>query len=109
MVAISLDEAALLCDQCQSITDPKRILILYALNERERNVTELAEELRFPQSTVSRHMQKLVNCGTVRGERNGPAVIYSLTDPRLIDVMNIMRTVLVDTLRRRAELVDLIS
>ena len=109
-MTISLDEANLLHRQCcQAISDPKRIAIVYALCDNERNVTELAEFLELPQSTVSRHLKELLNRGMVKSRRDGPAVIYSLTDERIIHALDIMREVLADMLRRRAELVNIVA
>lgn len=110
MAPISLDEANLLHSQCcQAIADPKRIMIVYALHEQERNVSELAEHLDLPQSTVSRHLKELLNRGMVRSRREGPAVIYSLSDARIIEALEIMRHVLLDNLRRQAQLVEIVA
>ncbi|RLC82555.1 MAG: transcriptional regulator, partial [Chloroflexi bacterium] len=38
---------------CEGLGDPKRVLILYLLATRPRNVTELAEALDIPQPTAS--------------------------------------------------------
>ena len=110
MSELSSEEAHLLHGQCcQAIADPKRIRIVYTLHAGERNVSELAKHLGLPQSTVSRHLKELLNRGMVISRREGPAVIYSLTDERLIDALDIMRQVLADNLRRRAQLVDIVS
>ncbi len=110
MSELSSEEAHLLHSQCcQAIADPKRILIVYTLHAGERNVSELAKHLDLPQSTVSRHLKELLNRGMVASRREGPSVIYSLTDERLIDALDIMRQVLADSLRRQAQLVDVIS
>ena len=37
---------------CQALADPNRILILYALSDGPRTVTELTEALDVPQPTV---------------------------------------------------------
>ena len=110
MTDVTINEANLLHSECcQAIADPKRIRIVYALHERERNVSELAETLDLPQSTVSRHLKQLLNRGMVESRRDGPSVIYSLTDGRLIQALDIMRQVLADSLRRRAQLVKIVS
>ncbi len=36
-------------DICSALADPRRILILYALNEKTRNVSDLADELGMSQ------------------------------------------------------------
>jgi DNA-binding transcriptional ArsR family regulator len=94
---------------CQALADPKRILILYALNEKACNVTEISESLDIPQPTVSRHLKMLRERGLVVGERQANSVIYSLPDPRVIEALDIMRAVLADLLSRNAQLAEKID
>jgi len=91
---------------CQAMADPKRILILYALNEGPKYVHELAEILDTPQPTVSRHLKTLRERKVVNAERDGASVRYSLADARVIDALDIMRGVLRDLLARDAQLAD---
>lgn len=91
---------------CQALADPTRILILYALHERPRNVTELAVDYDIPQPTVSRHLKALRDRGLVVSQRQGNAVLYSLRDERVIDALNLMRGLLADLLSQRARLAD---
>ncbi|MBZ0275824.1 MAG: metalloregulator ArsR/SmtB family transcription factor [Anaerolineae bacterium] len=79
---------------CQAVNDPKRLQIMYALDEQPRNVTALAQALNLPQSTVSRHLTVLRERSLVLAERDGTSVIYRLADRRLIEVMDVMRNVL---------------
>jgi ArsR family transcriptional regulator len=89
---------------CEGLADPTRILILYALSEAPRNVGELAEALNAPQPTVSRHLKVLRERDMVRAERLGPAVQYSLNDPRIIEALDILRAVLASRLKSQAAL-----
>jgi ArsR family transcriptional regulator len=86
---------------CQALGDPKRILILYALNQEPRHVTALAHSLGFPQPTVSRHLRVLRQRQLVQTERSGPAVIYRLSDKRIIEILDNMRLVLRDSMDRQ--------
>ncbi len=87
---------------CQALGDPKRIMILYAIHEEPRHVTALAESLGFPQPTVSRHLRILRQRSLVRKERNGPAVVYHLTDTRIVEILDSMRLLLRDAMSRQA-------
>ncbi len=99
----SLDELNLLhANICQALGDPKRILILYAIYERPRHVSALAEDLNMPQPTVSRHLRVLRQRALVRTERIGPAVVYHLVEPRIVEILNDMRRVLRDSLNRQS-------
>jgi ArsR family transcriptional regulator len=91
---------------CAGLADPKRILILYALAEGPRNVSELAESISASQPMVSRHLKILRERGMVIATRQGPAVQYRLGDERLIQALDLLRSVLRDNLTHRAQLVD---
>ncbi len=94
---------------CAGLADPNRILILYALSQGPRNVTELYSELNMPQPLVSRHLKVLRERGMVTTERRGTVVIYSLADNRLIKALDLLRAVMHDNLAKRAELVQALS
>ncbi len=100
----SLDELTLLhATVCQALGDPKRLQILYALAEQPRNVTALALALDTPQPTISRHLQVLRDRQLLAAERDGASVVYRLAEPRLIGVLDTMRSILRDTLARQAD------
>jgi DNA-binding transcriptional ArsR family regulator len=94
---------------CQALADPKRILILYALSEGARNVTELTEALDVPQPTVSRHLKVLRERHLVLAEREGTSVRYSLADERVIEALDTMRAVLLGGLTQQAKLAQGLS
>ena len=94
---------------CQALADPKRILILYALSEGPRTVTELTEALDVPQPTVSRHLKVLRERHLVSTEREGANVRYSLADARVIEALDTMRVVLLGSLTQQAKLAQGLS
>lgn len=93
-------------DLCSSFAEPTRILILYALNEKPRNVTDLMNELQIPQSSTSRHLKVLRDHGLVVTVRQGTSVQYQLADQRLIEALDILRSVLRDRITHRANVID---
>lgn len=91
---------------CSSIADPTRILVLYALAEETQNVTQLTETLNLPQSTISRHLAILRASGLVLPERSGRQVVYALADQRVIEALDIMRSILADRVSKHADLLN---
>ena len=89
---------------CSGLADTNRILLLYTLSEHPRNVSELAEMLNTPQPTISRHLKILRERGMVVAHREGQAVVYSLSDPRIIQALDLLRAVMTDNLRNQAAL-----
>jgi ArsR family transcriptional regulator len=91
---------------CVAVGDPKRMLILYALNEEPRHVSALAQYLGLPQPTVSRHLRVLRQRSLVVPEREGTAVYYRLADQQMITILDAMRQLLRDSLTRQTDMLD---
>ena len=98
-----IQEIDLLHDRvCRGLSDPKRIMILYALNQSPRYVSELAAELEMPQPTISRHLKILRDCSLVKTHREGAAVYYAINDQRIIQALDLMRAMLRDRIMQQA-------
>ena len=93
-------------DFCSALSDPTRLLILYALSDGPSNVTELTNELSTSQPTISRHLKVLRERGLVNTVRSGTTITYSLTDKRLIDAIDLMRAVMRDRIAYHANLIE---
>ncbi len=91
---------------CAGLADPKRILILYTLHEKPSTVNEIVEALHLSQPMVSRHLKILRERGMVTTQRTGATVEYSIADERLIQALDLLRSVLASNLKSRAALAD---
>lgn len=63
-----------------ALSDPNRLAILQHLASGEHRVRDLVEHLGFAQSTVSRHLSCLLECGLVSLRTAGRSSFYSLSD-----------------------------
>jgi DNA-binding transcriptional ArsR family regulator len=104
--ALQQEVSQLEADFCSALSDPTRILILYALSEQPLNVTELTTELGSNQPTTSRHLKVLRERGLVHTVRTGTTVTYHLSDPRLIQALDLLRSVMRERLAYRASLIN---
>lgn len=91
---------------CAALSDPNRLLILYSLNDSPRNVTDLANELGLNQPTTSRHLKILRERGLVFTVRTGTTVTYHLSDSRLIQALDTMRSIMRDRLAYQSNLIN---
>lgn len=91
---------------CSAISDPHRILLLYAIAEETLNVNSLAETVGISQSAASRHLKVLRERGLIQAQRDGSQVIYSLTDKRYIQALDLLREVMLDQMAQQAELIN---
>ena len=91
---------------CSALSDPTRIALLYGLAEGPRSVASLVKALALPQPTISRHLKTLREQRLVEAERQGVSVVYSLTDRRVIQALDLLRQVLADSLASRGALAE---
>ena len=96
-------------DFCSALADPTRLILLYALAEKPMNVSELTQELNQPQPTISRHLKVLRDRGLVTAERQGMTVEYSLADHRVVDALDILRSIMRDSIQKRANLLEVVA
>ncbi len=100
-------ELFLLHDQvCDALGNPYRLLVLYALSEQPRYVSDLALALEIPQSSVSRHLKVLRDRGLVIPRRQGPSVLYELADKRIIAALELLRAMMSDRFQEQAQITD---
>ncbi|MDN4161907.1 ArsR/SmtB family transcription factor [Nocardioides abyssi] len=65
-------------------SDPSRLAILRHLALGEHRVTDLTAHVGLAQSTVSKHLSCLKECGLVTSRPQGRASIFSLTRPEAL-------------------------
>jgi ubiquinone/menaquinone biosynthesis C-methylase UbiE len=66
-----------------SLADPARLRLLALLESQELQVSELADILQMPQSTVSRHLKLLGEEGWIVARGEGSANLYRMTNGEL--------------------------
>ncbi len=75
------DEAIdLIASRFKVLSEPARLRLLIALEQGEKNVTELAKATAATQSGVSRHLQTLADAGLVNRRKEGVTAYYSIAD-----------------------------
>ena len=66
-------------------SDPSRLAILRHLALGEHRVTDLTDHIGLAQSTVSKHLACLRDCGLVTVRPVGRASMYALAHPEALD------------------------
>ena len=89
---------------CKAIADPKRLLIINELRDRELSVSDLCEALDLTQSNVSQHLAILRERGVVSTRRVGTSVIYTLRGTKVLQAVDLLREFLADDLAERGRL-----
>jgi len=86
-------------DLFSALGDPTRLKIVLFLGAGERCVCEIVPHIGLAQPTVSRHLSVLTDCGILRSRRQGNKVRYSVTDPRIFNVIDALESGFVSSLQ----------
>lgn len=70
----------------RTLGEPIRIRLLQALQEGNRNVTQLVDDVGSSQPNVSRHLRVLQDAGLIVRRQDGNNVYYSIADPTVFDL-----------------------
>ncbi len=91
---------------CSALSDPSRLLILYILDEGDKNVGELSEQAKISQSNVSKHLKILKEKGLVSSSKSGTVVTYSLADKKLITALDLLRSIMAEHHANRTVIIN---
>ena len=75
----------------QALANPTRLEILEALRDGELPVHAILERVGRDQANISQHLTSLRLRGIVTNRREGNQVFYSVRDPLLFKVLELMR------------------
>jgi DNA-binding transcriptional ArsR family regulator len=78
-------------DVFQVLAHPTRIHIIETLREGELSVGAILEHVKVEPANISQHLALLRSKGLVTNRKDKNQVLYSLRDPLLIEVLDIMR------------------
>lgn len=80
----------------RALSDPVRLRLLEFLLHDEHTVTECVAHIGLSQGRVSTHLACLADCGYVQVRRQGRFAHYSVTDPRVAELVLLARSLAAD-------------
>lgn len=88
----------------KTLGHPVRIRVLELLSEREHAVSELLAAIEIEPANLSQHLAVLRRTGLVTTRKDGSAVHYSVTSPRVPELLAVARAILTGVLSGQMEL-----
>jgi DNA-binding transcriptional ArsR family regulator len=87
-----LDDKALdyVAQYFKALAEPMRLKVLNALQDGEKNVSQLTEISGGTQANVSKHLSLLAQHGLVKRESRGTNVFYSIADQSVYELCELV-------------------
>lgn len=73
-----------------ALSEPLRLRLIHSLFEGEKPVNTLVELSGGTQANVSRHLQHLAHAGVLKRRKEGLQVFYSIGDPTIIELCELV-------------------
>lgn len=90
----------------KTLGHPARIRVLELLSDRDHAVAEMLPVVGIEPAHLSQQLAVLRRAGLVASRKEGATVIYSLTSPRIAELLAVARSILTGVLSEQAELLD---
>ncbi|MDP6980240.1 MAG: metalloregulator ArsR/SmtB family transcription factor [Myxococcota bacterium] len=87
---LSEEALRLVATRFRALSDPTRLRILNLLMQGESGVQELVEASGLEQPNVSRHLSLLRREGIVERRAEGNRALYSIQDPTIVELCEIV-------------------
>jgi len=89
---------------CKTLANSKRIEIINLLSKGELSVANLLKETSLLKANLSQHLSLMRAKGIVRTRKEGLSVYYSISNPKIVKACDLMREVLIESLKEQKEL-----
>ncbi len=90
----------------KTLGHPARIRVLEVLRDGERPVSELIPEVGIEPSHLSQQLAVLRRANLVRTRKVGSSVFYSVSDPRIFELLEVAKAILTSSLTETRELLE---
>ena len=91
-------------DFFKTLAHPARIRVLELLRDGERSVGELIPEVGLEASHLSQQLGILRRANVLQSRKVGSTVLYSVTDPRIFELLEVAKSILTSTLAESRQL-----
>ena len=88
----------------KTLAHPARIRVLELLRDGERSVGELIPEVGLEASHLSQQLGILRRANVLQSRKEGSTVLYTVTDPRIFELLEVAKAILTSTLAESREL-----
>jgi DNA-binding transcriptional ArsR family regulator len=103
---LSPEALELVAARFRALAEPLRLRVLQRLQRGESSVGELAELLGTTQPNISKHLKLLQAAGFVARRQEKNSAFYSLTDPTVFELCDLVCSRLHERLLAQAEAIE---
>lgn len=96
-------------ETCKTFGNPKRLLILESIWDRQVPYKKLLELTGLDKVTLTQQTAFMRRKGIITGERTAEGLVFSVSNPKILQAFDIMRAVVIDKIKKDSELLSIAS
>jgi DNA-binding transcriptional ArsR family regulator len=91
---------------CKAMGNTVRLQLLHVLRDHPLTITEICQKTGLPQGTISRQLTVLRGAGVVVFRWHGRTKVFEITDNKIAEVCDLVRTILVEQIQKRSQSIE---
>ena len=96
-------------ETCKTFGNPKRLLILESIWDKKVPYSKLLEKTGLDKVTLTQQTAFMRRKGILRAERTRDGLVFSISNPKILQAFGIMREVVIDKIKKDSELLSIVS
>ena len=91
-------------ETCKTFGNANRLLILETVWDREISYMDLLERTGLDKVTLTQQTTIMRRKGILKAERSGGNLVFSVSNPKILEAFNLMREVVIGKIRQDTDL-----
>jgi len=110
MPKLKLEELRVIqAETCKTFGNPKRLLILETIWDKEVPYKKLLKVTGLDKVTLTQQTTFMRRKGIIKGVRTSEGLVFSVSNPKILEAFEIMREVVIDKIKKDSELLSIVS
>ena len=96
-------------ETCKTFGNPKRLLIIEKIWDREISYRDLLDETGLDKVTLTQQTSLMRRKGILNAERTGGTLVFSVANPKVLEAFTLMRQVIIERIENDSDLLSAVS
>ena len=110
MPEFKLDELRKIqAETCKTFGNPRRLLIVEAIWDKEVSNRELAETTGLDKVTLAQQTAYMRRKGIINSQHTADGLVFRIANPKILQAFGLMREMVIDKIKKDSELLAVVT
>jgi hypothetical protein len=96
-------------ESCKTFGNPKRLLIVETIWDREVSYRQLMDETALDKVTLTQQTSFMRRKGILKARRTEDGLVFTIANPKILKAFSLMRETVIDRIKEESELLSVVD